>query len=146
MPFHFDFSEAPLAHRHQRDQIDADSVTVLSEPGIKGAAARFRKLYGFIGEFIVVELQRDPDNGINAAAAGLGPNFANAIVNLAMNSEAPETVAEAFLNKITRSVRKELRGMIAGESRDESFVTVGGRADNRVVDWDFREEMKDKER
>jgi hypothetical protein len=136
-----DFSQAPEADARRRDVEAKDRVEALL-PGPDGAAARFRQQHGLLGDFVINELLLGNDLG--SVLAGLGPNFALAIISATMNAsvEFPDQLAMSFLETLADDLHSAFHRLrSSGMNRLEGNVTIDTRT-GQVTDFDFRERLK----
>jgi hypothetical protein len=136
---HPDYSKAPAADAMRRASEARDRIKA-KLPGPDGAAARFRQQHGNLGDFILSEMNLG--NDYRSVLTGFGPNFALAIVTMAMNSpvKQPDKLCILFLERLADDVRSHLdRLRNSGMSHQEGFVDIGD--DGTLTDSDFRDEL-----
>jgi hypothetical protein len=130
------FADAPW-HSAIRERTNAEDKIKALIPGAEGAGARFRQQHGHLSDFVLKELaQETPFGGI---AFGMGSNFANGIVNFAMNTDHPEAAALSLLKKIGEQVREEIQRVKETPDMDrEGFVVV---SDGKISDYKVEHDL-----
>lgn len=106
-------------------------------PGAAGAPARMRLAHGYLVDFLIEEMGRSGEDGLDNVFVAFGSNFENAVVNLAMNDPNPMGRAIEFLTALTGGVVKRLDELKRGELGDlEGFVELDLKK-GEVGDIDF---------